>query len=75
MILEAELVKVLAAVFKDGKESSRKMYSVYSVEHLRNQTMPDQQASELDRVLKYCADFQEFIDVDEKVDIKNFDRF
>ena len=34
MLLEAELVKVLTAVFEDGKESSRKMYSVYSIQYI-----------------------------------------
>ncbi|XP_016380971.1 uncharacterized protein LOC107718420 [Sinocyclocheilus rhinocerous] len=69
-----ESVKVLATVFKNGKEYSKKIYTVHSSEHLINQTTSEQGFA-FDKVQKYNADFQEFVDVDRNVEIKNLDRF
>ncbi|XP_041944278.1 uncharacterized protein LOC121706515 isoform X2 [Alosa sapidissima] len=75
LALESEPVKVLATLFKNEKECSRKIYTVHSAEHLINKTMSEQPGFAFDRVQKHNSDFQEFVDVDRNVEIKNFDRF
>ncbi|XP_041925401.1 uncharacterized protein LOC121689569 [Alosa sapidissima] len=42
---------------------------------LINKTMSEQPGFAFDRVQKHNSDFQEFVDVDRNVEIKNFDRF
>ncbi|KAL0149226.1 hypothetical protein M9458_055460, partial [Cirrhinus mrigala] len=64
-----ESVKVLAMVFKNGKEYSKKIYTVHSSEHLLNQTTSEEGLL-FDKVQKYNADFQEFADVERNVEIK-----
>ena len=68
-------VRVLATVFKNAKECSRKIYTVHTLEQLITQTTSEQLGFAFDRVLKYHTDFQEFVDVDRNTAIKNFDRF
>lgn len=53
----------------------KKIYTVRCTEHLINQTTSDQLGFAFDRVLKFHTDFQEFVDVDRNIEIKNFDRF
>lgn len=73
--LEPGSIKVLVTVFKNAKECSRKIYTVHTLEQLITQTTSEQLGFAFDRVLKYNADFQEFVDVDRNTAIKNFDRF
>lgn len=70
------LHRVLATVFIDGKETWRKLFTVGSVGELINSAKTDlsQQVS-IDRILRFDADFQEFIDIDVNSEVKELDKF
>ncbi|KAK7150770.1 hypothetical protein R3I93_011892 [Phoxinus phoxinus] len=70
------LLRVLATVFIDGKETWRKLFTVGSVGELINsaKTERSQQVS-IDRILRFDEDFQEFIDIDVNSELKELDKF
>ncbi|KAK0151916.1 hypothetical protein N1851_006720 [Merluccius polli] len=68
-----EMFKILATVFKKEVEISRKIYTVHNTQQLINQTCDA--GFQIDRLLKFDADFSEFIDVDPNVCISDLDKF
>ncbi|KAK0142964.1 hypothetical protein N1851_018921 [Merluccius polli] len=68
-----EMFKILAIVFKKEVEISRKIYTVHNTQQLINQTCDA--GFQIDRLLKFDADFSEFIDVDPNVCISDLDKF
>lgn len=65
--------RILATVFKKEAEISRKIYTVHNTQQLLNQTCDA--GHQIDRLMKFSADFAEFIDVDPTVSISDLDKF
>ncbi|XP_039859147.1 uncharacterized protein LOC120723321 [Simochromis diagramma] len=70
-----ESVKVLVTTFIDEKEICKKILHVSSAKDIIGQSQAQHMGCVLDRLLKYNTDFMEYIDVDNEVDVKDFDRF
>ncbi|XP_070401570.1 uncharacterized protein [Nothobranchius furzeri] len=70
--LQPGSIRVLATIFKNGNESSRKIYTVHTTEQQITHILSERPGF---AVLKHHADFQEFVDVDSTTDIRNFDKF
>ncbi|KAG9278175.1 hypothetical protein AMEX_G5993, partial [Astyanax mexicanus] len=67
--------QVLATIYRDEREYSKKIYDVGNTEHLIETASAEQLGYVVVRILKFNPQFQEFIDVDRNVDIRNLDRF
>ncbi|XP_049333893.1 uncharacterized protein LOC125801351 isoform X2 [Astyanax mexicanus] len=67
--------QVLATIYRDEREYSRKIYDVGNTEHLIETASAEQLGYVVVRILKFNPQFQEFIDADRNVDIRNLDRF
>ncbi|XP_062313426.1 uncharacterized protein LOC134017608 isoform X2 [Osmerus eperlanus] len=76
--MEANSKKILASIYLDGREICKKVYHLSNARELIDERKSQDglpSAVDLDRFLKYNADFNEFIDTDRNTDIKELDKF
>ena len=75
--MEAILKKILASLYLDGREICKRVYHLNNAKELLDEgKSQDGLPPEvyIDRFLKYNADFNEFIDVDQNTDINDLDK-
>ena len=75
--MEAILKKILASLYLDGREICKRVYHLNNAKELLDEgKSQDGLPPEvyIDRFLKYNADFNEFIDVDQNTHINDLDK-
>ncbi|XP_039635019.1 uncharacterized protein LOC120545095 [Perca fluviatilis] len=68
--------RVLVAIYKDGTETCKKLFTVADASQLLQACHSEFSHSvQLERFLKYNNDFQDYVDCDTSTDVKDYDKF